>query len=93
MLLHFLRTVPGAARERALALLRTPRQQKTAEEVEWLHQAMRERGSLRARPGVSRCKYSERALEVDARGMPIWQENEDRRFLREMLRYVIDRIK
>jgi hypothetical protein len=38
-------------------------------------------------------QYSERALEVDARGMPIWQENEDRRFLREMLRYVIDRIK
>jgi geranylgeranyl diphosphate synthase type II len=92
MLLHFLRTVTGPTRDRALALLRMPRQHKAADEVAWLHQEMRERGSL-AHGRALAVQYSERALEVDARGLPIWQENEDRRFLREMLRYVIDRIK
>jgi hypothetical protein len=38
-------------------------------------------------------QYSERALEMDARGLPFLLENDDRRFLREMLEYVIDRLK
>jgi geranylgeranyl diphosphate synthase type II len=92
MLLHFLRTATGAARERALALLRTPRLRKSPDEVGWLHQAMRDAGSL-AHGRALAIEYSERALEIDARGLPFWRDNDDRRFLREMLGYVIDRIK
>ena len=92
MLLHFLRTTSGATRERAIEVLRTTRQQKRPEDVAWLHQAMREQGSLDHGRALA-VQYSERALEVDARGLPFWRDNEDRRFLREMLRYVIDRIK
>jgi geranylgeranyl diphosphate synthase type II len=92
MLLHFLRTATGAARARALELLRTPRKLKRAEDVGWLLAAMRELVSLDHGRRLA-VEYSERALEADARGLPFWRNNEDRRFLREMLRYVIDRIK
>src|SRR5262249_58626068 len=92
MLLHFLRPARGAARARALELLRTPRQRKRAEEVGWLHEAMRDHGSLDHGRALA-VEYSERALEVDAGGPSFWRDNEDRRFLREMLRYVIARIK
>ncbi|HEX2045021.1 MAG TPA: polyprenyl synthetase family protein [Gaiellaceae bacterium] len=92
MLLHFLRTVRGAARTRALRLLRTSRAEKRPEDVAWLLDAMRDAGSLDHGRAVAR-DYSERALEVDARGLPFFRENDDRRFLREMLRYVIERLK
>jgi geranylgeranyl diphosphate synthase type II len=92
MLLHFLRTTTGAARDRALALLCTPRPRKSPDEVAWLHQAMGEAGSL-AHGRALAIQYSERALEIDASGLAFWRDNDDRRFLREMLRYVIDRIK
>ncbi len=92
MLLHFLRTAGKPARARALALLTTPRARKSPTEVAWLHQAMREAGSL-AHGRALALEYSERALEVDGRSLSFWRDNDDRRFLREMLRYVIDRIK
>ncbi|MBI2368666.1 MAG: polyprenyl synthetase family protein [Deltaproteobacteria bacterium] len=92
MLLHFLRTAGRAARARALRLLRTPRGAKRPEEVAWLLGAMVEAGSLDHGRAVA-VEYSERALDVDARGLPFLLKNDDRRFLREMLRYVIDRVK
>jgi geranylgeranyl diphosphate synthase type II len=92
MLLHFLRTVGRRTRGRAIRLLRTPRAGKAPEDVAWLLGAMVEAGSLRHGRMVAG-EYSERALEVDARHLPFWRENDDRRFLREMLRYVIDRVK
>jgi geranylgeranyl diphosphate synthase type II len=92
MLLHFLRTTGPAQRRRALRLLRTPRSSKRAAEVGWLLRAMRAAGSLDHGRKLA-IEYSERALELDARGFPFLRDNEDRRFLREMLRYVIDRAK
>jgi hypothetical protein len=38
-------------------------------------------------------EYSDRALAVDARQLSYLAEGSDRRFLREMLRYVIERVK
>jgi geranylgeranyl diphosphate synthase type II len=92
MLLHFVRSARGATRARALDVLRTPRPAKRAADVAWLHGAMREAGSLEHGRRLARA-YSERALEHDGRGFPWFEENDDRRFLREMLLYVIDRVK
>jgi hypothetical protein len=38
-------------------------------------------------------EYSERALDLYDRGLPYFRDNDDAGFLREMLRYVIDRAK
>ena len=92
MLLHFIRTARKSARGRALTILRTPRRRKRVADVRWLLRAMTENGSLAYGRSVA-VKYCERALRVDARGLPLLLENDDRRFLREMLRYVIDRAK
>lgn len=92
MLLHFLRVAGQRDRQRALKLLRTPRRDKPPEGIAWLLEAMNAGGSLKYGRQLA-TEYSERALEVDARGLPFLQENDDRRFLREMLRYVIDRVK
>ena len=92
MLLHFVRTARPRARQRALRILRTPRAEKSRADVDWLLAAMTEAGSL-AHGRALAAEYSARALELDARGLPFLLENEDRRFLREMLRYVIDRLK
>jgi geranylgeranyl diphosphate synthase type II len=92
MLLHFVRTARPRTRQRALRILRTPRAEKSRDDVDWLFGAMAEAGSL-AHGRALAAEYSARALEVDAGGMSFLRENEDRRFLREMLRYVIDRLK
>jgi geranylgeranyl diphosphate synthase type II len=92
MLLHFLRTAAGRARERALAILGTPRIQKRAEDIAWLLEAMTSAGSLAYGRQLA-IDYSRQALEVDARGLPFFQDNDDRLFLREMLNYIIDRVK
>jgi geranylgeranyl diphosphate synthase type II len=92
MLLHFLRTCSPSQRRRAVRLLRTPRAAKKASDVAWLLRAMRAAGSLDHGRKLA-IEYSERALELDARGFSFLHDNEDRRFLREMLRYVIDRAK
>ena len=92
MLLHFMRTAKGATRSRALRLLRTPRGAKDPDEVAWLLEAMVAAGSLEHARGLA-LDYSERALGADAERLPWLEENDDRRFLREMLRYVIERVK
>jgi geranylgeranyl diphosphate synthase type II len=92
MLLHFLRTVAGPDRDRALTVLATPRSQKRSEDIAWLLHAMTSAGSLAYGRQLA-IDYSRQALEVDARGLPFFQDNDDRRFLREMLNYIIDRVK
>ncbi len=93
MLLHYLRTAAAVAdRDRALAILQTPRREKRAEDMAWLLEAMKAAGSLQYGRKLA-IEYSERAIEVDARGLPFFVDNDDRRFLREMLNYVIDRAK
>jgi geranylgeranyl diphosphate synthase type II len=92
MLLHFMRTARGAERARALRLLLTPRREKRPEEVAWLLEAMIAAGSLEHGRRLA-LEYSEQALRRDEAGLPLLGENDDRRFLREMLRYVIERVK
>jgi geranylgeranyl diphosphate synthase type II len=92
MLLHFIRTAPKRNRERALRILGKPRVKKRPKDVAWLLEAMIDNGSLQYGRTVA-LEYCERALEVDDRGLPFLQENDDRRFLSEMLRFVIDRSK
>lgn len=92
MLLHFLRTCSPSAKSRAMAILRTPREAKSADDVAWLLGAMGEGGSL-AYGHLRAEEYAERAVAVDTLPLPFFRETEDRRFLREMLRYVIERVK
>ncbi|HEX2093431.1 MAG TPA: polyprenyl synthetase family protein [Longimicrobiaceae bacterium] len=92
MLLHFMRTARPAARARALRVLATPRARKRGRDVAWLLEAMRDAGSLEHGRRLA-LEYSERALELDATAYPWPHDTDDRRFLREMLRFVIDRTK
>ena len=92
MLLHFLRTTTRRYRERALRVLRASRTAKREAQVQWLHDAMRAAGSIEHGRALA-LEYSQRALELDVGALPYLSDNDDRRFLREMLRYVIDRIK
>jgi geranylgeranyl diphosphate synthase type II len=92
MLLHFMRGAAGSLSERATRLLQTPRRQKRQADVDWLLDAMREAGSVEHGRQLA-VEYCERALELDAEGFPYLEDNDDRRFLREMLRYVIERVK
>jgi geranylgeranyl diphosphate synthase type II len=92
MLMHFMRSAQGATHERALRILRTPRTEKDADDVAWLLDAMTEAGSLEHGRALA-ADYSARALELDERPAPYYRDNDDRRFLREMLKYVIDRLK
>jgi geranylgeranyl diphosphate synthase type II len=91
MLLHFVRTAGPRTRTRALRLLAAPRSAKRPEEVAWLRSTMETAGSLEHGRALAR-DYSERALEQDA-ALSFLEENDDRRFLREMLEYVIQRAK
>lgn len=92
MLLHFMRTVRGPRRARALRVLQTPRKEKTQADVDWLFEAMRNAGSFDHGRRLA-LEYSEAALACDEGRLPFLGESDDRRFLREMLRYVIERVK
>ena len=92
MLLHFLRVAPEGERRRALALLRQHRRDKTASEVAWLRAAMEDRGSLEHGRRLA-WQYCERALAADSQPLTFFEDNEDRRFLREMLLYVVEHVK
>lgn len=92
MLLHFIRHAKRADRASALRLLRTPRAKKSRKDVKWLLQAMIAAGSLEYGRRLA-ADYSERALQMDQQRLPFLLENDDRRFLREMLNYVTDRAK
>ena len=93
MLLHFLRTAAPRIRERALRILRRPRSRKRPESITWLRRAMQEAGSLAYGRTIAR-SYTERALELEPKALAFMRGSEDDRlFLREMLVYVIDRLK
>jgi geranylgeranyl diphosphate synthase type II len=92
MLLHFMQHAPDAKRERALRLLAIPRAQKDTAEVAWLLGMMHEVGSIDRGREVAR-HYSQRALEIEATTFPRGVDESARAFLREMLNYVIDRVK
>ncbi|MFC7530841.1 polyprenyl synthetase family protein [Actinoplanes sp. GCM10030250] len=92
MLNHFIRGASAPVRDRALAVLNTERRDKDAAEVSWLHAAMHEAGSIEHGRRLAN-EYCERALEAYAQMNVFTVDGTDRRFLQEMLTYVIDRIK
>ena len=92
MLNHFVRCAPIGDRERALRLLRTDRGDKDPGEVAWLGEAMREAGSIDHGRRLA-AEYCERALSAHAAVDLFRSDDPDARFLREMLFYVVDRIK
>jgi geranylgeranyl diphosphate synthase type II len=92
MLLHFLRSTTTGRRSRAVRLLRTPRSEKRPDEVCWLRQAMEETGSIDYGRTLGR-DYTARALEVDASLSGLFEDNEERRFLKETMRYIVERVK
>ena len=83
---------PERERRRALTLLRQHRRDKTAPEVAWLRQVMEDRGSLEHGRSLA-WQYCERALAADSQPLTFFEDNDDRRFLREMLLYVVERVK
>ncbi len=92
MLLHFLRSTNAASRRRAEKLLRLPRKEKQAGEVAWLRGALQEAGSLEYGRRMA-MRYTELALTADAQTLSYFHDSEDRRFLREMLQFVVERVK
>lgn len=92
MLLHFLREADAPSRMRALAILQTPRRQKEPTDVQWLLDAMIERGSIAYGRRMAE-RFVERAIALDEHSMTFYEENEARHFLREMLWYVVERAK
>lgn len=90
MLLHFLGAAPGAVKDRAMQILSTPRARKDPADVQWMLDSMAEIGSL-AYGHEKAEEYAERAIAVDRGLTDFYDPTEDRRFLREMLRYVIER--
>jgi geranylgeranyl diphosphate synthase type II len=92
MLNHFVRTAPASERRRALDLLHRERREKDADEVAWLLGAMAERGSIEHGRSLAR-DYCERAVAAHEAITLFRVDGSDRDFLREMLSYVVDRIR
>lgn len=92
MLLHYLRTARTTDRRRAIELLATPRDDKEVDEVMWLLGAMKAGGSLDYGREMAD-DYVRRAIDVDDQLGALLHDGEDRRFLRETLRYIVERAK
>jgi geranylgeranyl diphosphate synthase type II len=90
MLIHLLRTVSPDERESVRAFLGKRRNERTGDEVRWLHGLLAARGSLEFARQAAR-ELAAAALaegEVALHGVP---DSEDKRFLLEATRYVIER--
>lgn len=92
MLLHFMRSAPPADRARAARLLALPRPEKDPAEIRWLHAAMTAAGSIEHGRALAQ-GFVERALAAEPARLAFMPENDHRRFLREVLNYVIHRLK
>jgi geranylgeranyl diphosphate synthase type II len=92
MLLHFLRTAPATTRAKAIGILERRRAEKDPADVAWIREELEATGSIEYGHGVAR-RFAERALAVDDLPLPFFRDNDDRRFLREMLTYVVERVK
>lgn len=92
MLLHHLRTAGPRDRARSIELLSTARDHKHAEDVAWLLDTMRAGGSIDYGRAFAH-DYATRAAAVDDQLGDLLDDGPDRRFLREMLWYVVERAK
>jgi geranylgeranyl diphosphate synthase type II len=90
MLIHLLRTLDGDDRERVRLYLGKRRRERTDEEVRWLRELLDDRGSLgfarNAAIALARAALAEG--EAALQGVP---DSEDKDFLLEAARYVIER--
>ncbi len=90
ILLHALRTASPAERQRAVALLGTPRPDKPRPEVAWLRQLVRQQGSLAYARGVAR-QHVDRA-ERSFSSLARWfSDSVHRDFLEALVVYVVAR--
>jgi geranylgeranyl diphosphate synthase type II len=90
MLIHLLRTVNAADREEVRRFLGKRRSERTEEEVRWLHQLLTAHGSLDFARQAARDLANAALIEGEAalRDVP---DSEDKAFLLETVRYVIER--
>jgi geranylgeranyl diphosphate synthase type II len=90
MLIHLLRTVCEADRERVRSFLAKPRRERAAAEVLWLHGLMVDHGSLDfAREAAH--DLARAALAQGQEALSDIPDSEDKDFLLETVRYVIER--
>ena len=92
MLLHFLREAPHGTRQRAIALLTRPRPEKDPAEVRWLLEAMLDQGSIDYGRDFAR-RFIGRAIALEPQALAFMPDGPHRQFLREVLHYVIYRLK
>jgi len=90
MLIHLLRTLDGDGRERVRQYLGKRRRERTDEEVRWLRELLDDRGSLdfARNAAIDLAKAALAEGEAALRGVP---DSEDKDFLLEAARYVIER--
>ena len=84
-------SVAGSCARAPSAFCETPRSEKRPSDVAWMLEAMTDAGSLEHGRRVAE-EYSG-GPSRSTRAALTFHDNDDRRFLREMLRYVIDRLK
>ncbi len=92
MLLHFLRSASVAKRDRALNILRFPRREKTAKDIKWLHREILNHGSIEYGQKIAR-KFADRAIALEPKLATFMQHNAGREFIREVLNYMVERLK
>lgn len=92
MLLHFLRSAGKRQVARAMKLLEQPRQSKEPDDIRWLLEVMHRAGSIDYGRDMAR-GFIERALVFEPEALKFMPDNEHRTFLREILNYVIHRLK
>jgi geranylgeranyl diphosphate synthase type II len=90
MLIHLLRTAKAADREEVRRFLGKRRSERSPEEVRWLHELLAAHGSLDFARQAARDLASAALVEGEAvlRDVP---DSEDKTFLLETVRYVIER--
>ncbi len=73
-------------------MLATPRDDKDAADIAWLLDDMKRHGSLDYGRNMAE-DFARRAVAVDEQLNTLLNRGEDRMFLREMLTYVVERVK
>jgi geranylgeranyl diphosphate synthase, type II len=90
MLIHLLKRCSARDRERLRRFLTQPRGERTQAEVDWIYQIMRRHGGIEYARRTARQLAGAALLEGLAafRGIP---DSEDKRFILEMILYVVNR--
>ncbi|HVS16468.1 MAG TPA: polyprenyl synthetase family protein [Thermoanaerobaculia bacterium] len=90
MLIHLLERAEGGHRERLRALLRRPREERDAEDVAWLRTEMERHGAIEAAREVAHGLAGAALHELESI-FPAGPSTRDRRFLRELVVWMLER--